>query len=104
MSFAVYQYLHILAAAARQDWNEVAAAQDAVTRLFQAMQDDPTKFADLQRAKFVMGLGHPLTGQVQPAQVERLFPPRRPRPPRPVARPHAGWPLPHPPRRFVAAL
>jgi hypothetical protein len=51
----------------------VTKAQQAVTALFAAMQDDPTKFADLQRAKFVMGLGQPLQGEVQPAQVERLL-------------------------------
>jgi dihydrodipicolinate synthase/N-acetylneuraminate lyase len=73
MSFAVYQYVHLLAAAERGDWDEVAAAQAAVTSLFQAMQDDPTKFADLQRAKFIMGLGHPLTAEVTIAQVERVL-------------------------------
>ena len=44
-----------------------------MTALFQAMQDDPTKFADLQRAKYIMGLGHPLTGAVTPVQVERVL-------------------------------
>jgi hypothetical protein len=73
MSFAVFQYLHILAAAQRGDWAEVGAAQNAVTSLFAAMQDDPTKFADLQRAKFLMGLGHPLTGAIVPAQFERVL-------------------------------
>jgi dihydrodipicolinate synthase/N-acetylneuraminate lyase len=73
MSFAVYQYLHILAAAERGEWDEVAKAQAAVTVLFQAMQDDPGKFADLQRAKHIMGLGQPLTGKVSSAQVERVF-------------------------------
>lgn len=73
MSFAIYQYLHILAAAERADWDEVAAAQSAVTALFQAMQDDPTKFADLQRAKAIMGLGQPLLGEVTPQQIERVF-------------------------------
>jgi dihydrodipicolinate synthase/N-acetylneuraminate lyase len=73
MSCAIHQYLHILAAAERGDWDEVAAAQAAVTALFQSMQDDPMKFADLQRAKFIMGLGHPLTGAVQPQQVERVL-------------------------------
>jgi hypothetical protein len=37
------------------------------------MQDDPRKFADLQRAKYIMGLGHPLLGEVQPEQVERVM-------------------------------
>jgi dihydrodipicolinate synthase/N-acetylneuraminate lyase len=73
MSFAVFQYLHILAAAERGDWKEVEAAQAAVTRLFAAMQDDPMKFADLQRAKFIMGLGQPLTGTVNAGQVERVL-------------------------------
>jgi len=73
MSFAVYQYNHILAAAARNDWDEVAAAQAAVTALFAAMQDDPSKFADLQRAKYIMGLGQPLTGSITPKQFEPVL-------------------------------
>jgi dihydrodipicolinate synthase/N-acetylneuraminate lyase len=73
MSFAIHQYLHILDSAERGDWDEVAAAQSAVTRLFEAMQDDPTKFADLQRAKFIMGLGQPLTGTVAPKQFDRVL-------------------------------
>jgi len=73
MSFAVYQYNHILAAAERGDWEEVAAAQVAVTALFAAMQDDPAKFADLQRAKYIMGLGHPLTGSITPRQFEPVL-------------------------------
>jgi dihydrodipicolinate synthase/N-acetylneuraminate lyase len=73
MSFAVHQYLHMLSAADRGDWDELAVAQTAVTVLFQAMQDDPRKFADLQRAKFIMGLGQPLTGAVTAEQVERVL-------------------------------
>lgn len=73
MSFAIHQYLHILQAAAQQAWEEVAAAQAAVTELFVAMQDDPRKFADLQRAKFIMGLGQPLTSEVRPEQIERVL-------------------------------
>lgn len=73
MSLAVFQYLHILAAAAKEDWEEVVQAQTAVTRLFESMQDDPQKFADLQRAKYIMGLGHPLTSAVTDEQVERVF-------------------------------
>ena len=38
-----------------------------------AMQDDPAKFADLQRAKYIMGLGHPLTGTVTPQQFDRVL-------------------------------
>ena len=37
------------------------------------MQDDPSKFADLQRAKFVMGLGQPLTGTVGHRQFDRVL-------------------------------
>jgi dihydrodipicolinate synthase/N-acetylneuraminate lyase len=73
MSFAVFQYLHMLAAAERGDWDELAEAQAAVTALFVAMQDDPTKFADLQRAKVVMGLGLPLTGNVDAKQYDRVL-------------------------------
>jgi hypothetical protein len=73
MSLAVFQYTHILAAAERGDWEEVAHAQAAVTAMFASMQDHPRKFADLQRAKFVMGLGHPITAEVAPAQAERLL-------------------------------
>ena len=73
MSFAIYQYLHILTAAANEDWGEVELAQQAVTDLFQSMQDDPHRFADLQRAKYIMGLGHPICGQVSQAQVDRVL-------------------------------
>lgn len=73
MSFAVFQYVHILAAAKRGEWDEVNEAQAAVTQLFIAMQDNPNKFADLQRAKFVMGLGQPLTGTVGPRQFDRVL-------------------------------
>jgi len=73
MSFALFQYLHLLSAAERGEWDEVAAAQQAVTLLFQAMQDDPRKFADLQRAKYIMGLGQPLTGEVTQSQVARVM-------------------------------
>ncbi len=73
MSFSIFQYLHLLKAAARNDWDEVAAAQAAVTALFASMQDDPRRFADLQRAKFIMGLGHPLQGTVTADQAERVL-------------------------------
>ncbi|HUE74795.1 MAG TPA: dihydrodipicolinate synthase family protein [Pirellulaceae bacterium] len=73
MSLAVFQYLHMFAAADRGDWDELAIAQTAVTALFQAMQDDVRKFADLQRAKFIMGLGQPLAGTVTSEQVERVL-------------------------------
>ena len=73
MSLAIYQYLHILSAAERGDWDEVAESQGAVTALFQAMQDDPAKYADLQRAKVIMGLGQPLTAQVTDEQIERVL-------------------------------
>lgn len=73
MSLAVYQYLYIMHAVAHEEWDEVAQAQGAATMLFEAMQDDPQHFADLQRAKYIMGLGHPLTATVTEAQVERIF-------------------------------
>lgn len=73
MSLAVYQYQHLLAAAERGDWQEAERSQEAATHVFQAMQDDPQHFADLQRAKYIMGLGHPLTMTVTQEQVERVF-------------------------------
>lgn len=73
MSFALHQYLHILERARGGDWGEVELAQAAVTRVFQAMQDDPRKFADLQRAKWIMGLGEPLLGAVSPETVTRVL-------------------------------
>ncbi len=73
MSLAVFQYQHILAAADAADWDEAAMAQQAVTTLFESMQDDPTRFADLQRAKYIMGLGHPLQAAIKETQIERVF-------------------------------
>lgn len=73
MSFAIYQYLHLLEAADTEDWEEVTASQAAVTALFEAMQDDPQRFADLQRAKFIMGLGHPLLSEVTEPQTARVL-------------------------------
>lgn len=73
MSLAVFQYLHLLQAADQQDWTEVEASLAAVTKLFQAMQDDPGKFADLQRAKAIMGLGQPLLSEVTTEQIERVL-------------------------------
>lgn len=73
MSMAVHQYSHMLEAAGREDWDELGQAQAAATELFRAMQDDPQSFADLQRAKYIMGLGHPLTGTVTDEQAERVL-------------------------------
>lgn len=73
MSFAVFQYLHLLERAQAGDWDEVELAQQAVTSLFASMQDDPHKFADLQRAKYVMGLGQPLLSAISPPQINRLL-------------------------------
>lgn len=73
MSLAVYQYLHILSAVANEEWDEVAKAQLAADAIFRSMQDDPQHFSDLQRAKYIMGLGHPLTASVSDQQVKRVF-------------------------------
>lgn len=73
MSFAVFQYLHLLEAARTGDASEAEASQLAVTALFQSMQDDPTKFANLQIAKRLMGLGHPLVDTVNDQAVEKLL-------------------------------
>ncbi len=73
MSLAIYQYGYMLQQAQAENWSELARAQNAVTPLFSAMQDDTEHFADLQRAKYLMGLGQPILGRVTAAQVERLF-------------------------------
>nr|VFJ94204.1 MAG: Dihydrodipicolinate synthase/N-acetylneuraminate lyase [Candidatus Kentron sp. LFY] len=68
MCFAVYQYLYILQFADQQNWDEITRAEDALTSLFQSMQDDPNEFPDLQRAKYILGLGHPITGTISEEQ------------------------------------
>lgn len=73
MALAPQQYLHLLEAANAGDWAEVEACQDALDRLFAAMQDEPGQFADLQRAKAVMGLGQPVLGRVTEAQCRRVI-------------------------------
>jgi len=73
MSLALYQYDYMLQQAQAGNWAELERAQKAVTPLFSAMQDDPEHFADLQRAKYLMGLGQPILGRVTAVQVERLF-------------------------------
>ena len=60
-------------AAADGEWEKVQRTQAVVSHVFAAMQDDPKKFADLQRAKVIMGLGHPITREVTAQQVERVF-------------------------------
>lgn len=73
MSLGVYQYLYMLEQAEARNWAELNRAQSSVTPLFCAMQDDPQQFADLQRAKFLMGLGHPVLSKVTEEQVKRLL-------------------------------
>jgi len=73
MSFAINAYIEIAKASQLGDWERVASIQQDVTAVFAAMQDDPGKFADLQRAKFIMGLGHPITRDITDDQVERVF-------------------------------
>lgn len=73
MCFAIYQYLYILQFADQQNWDEIVNAELSLTALFRAMQDDPNRFPDLQRAKYILGLGHPITGTVSEGQIERFF-------------------------------
>lgn len=73
MSFALIPYLAIATAAQKSDWARVAAIQQVVTTVFASMQDDPRKFADLQRAKVIMGLGQPITRDVTDDQERRVF-------------------------------
>lgn len=73
MGLAWEQYQYLLAAAGRGEWQRAQDALDAAGALFRAMQDDPDHFADLQRAKYLMGLGHPLTGTVAEEQIEPIL-------------------------------
>lgn len=73
MSFAVVNYFQMLLKAGEGDWFAVQRMQTAVSHIFAAMQDDPGKFADLQRAKVIMGLGQPITREVTSEQIERVF-------------------------------
>ena len=73
MSFASVSYYSILRAANSGDWDFVQRTQAVVSHVFAAMQDDPGKFADLQRAKVMMGLGQPITREVTSEQIERVF-------------------------------
>lgn len=72
MSLAIFQYFHILEAAQQNNWQEVQRAQESVSKLFASMQSDPTKFANLQIAKHVMGLGHPILDTIKNSDVEKL--------------------------------
>lgn len=73
MGLALEQYQYLLAAARRGEWQRAQSALDAAGVLFRAMQDDPQHFADLQRAKYLMGLGHPLTGTIEANQIEPIL-------------------------------
>ena len=59
--------------AVSRDWDSVAQLQKAVSEVFWSMQgSDKTKFPDLQIAKWVMGLGHPLTETRSVSQAEPM--------------------------------
>lgn len=72
MAMSPFQYIHLMEAAGAGDWQEVEAAQAALDKLFRAMQDDAGHFADLQRAKVVMGLGQPLLSTISEAVCRRV--------------------------------
>ncbi|MFW5759740.1 MAG: hypothetical protein ACOCXH_02025 [Cyclobacteriaceae bacterium] len=58
----VYAYKAMYETTLKNDWDKLAEIQSVVSRVFLSMQgDDKNKFPDLQIAKWVMGLGHPLT-------------------------------------------
>lgn len=73
MCFALHQYRHILECAEQGDWDEVTPALAALAALFRSVQDTPDKFPDLQRVKYVMGLGHPIGGTVSEEHVARFL-------------------------------
>jgi dihydrodipicolinate synthase/N-acetylneuraminate lyase len=67
-----FREMHRLSAA--RDWDSLARLQKTVAAVFWSMQGaDKTRFPDLQIAKWVMGLGHPLTETRGGLQAERLL-------------------------------
>jgi dihydrodipicolinate synthase/N-acetylneuraminate lyase len=70
----VFAYKAMYNAVEKQDWRELSKIQEVVSLVFFSMQDaDKTKFPDLQIAKWVMGLGHPLTEERSEKHAERLL-------------------------------
>lgn len=56
----------------KKNWDELARAQESVSTLMASLQDDPAKLGDLPRAKWAMGLGHPIDRAIPVKKVERL--------------------------------
>ncbi|MEM9674966.1 MAG: hypothetical protein ACFB15_17890 [Cyclobacteriaceae bacterium] len=58
----VYAYQVMYQAAQKNQWDKLAQIQQVVSKVFYSMQGvDKNLFPDLQIAKWMMGLGHPLT-------------------------------------------
>ena len=64
---------HMLGHCDKQNWKEVTRIQASVTAMMGALQDDPTKIADLARAKWAMGLGHPINRKNEKKNSDRLI-------------------------------
>lgn len=70
----VYAYKAMYEATLKNDWDQLAEIQSVVSRVFFSMQGaDKSKFPDLQIAKWVMGLGHPLTEKRAKEDAARLI-------------------------------
>jgi len=70
----VHAYAAMHQAAKDQEWERLATLQEVLSEVFYSMQGaDPSKFPDLQIAKWVMGLGHPLTETRSENEAEPLL-------------------------------
>lgn len=70
----VYAYKAMYEATLKNDWEKLAAIQSVVSKVFFSMQGaDKSIFPDLQIAKWVMGLGHPLTDERTANDAARLL-------------------------------
>jgi hypothetical protein len=47
MAYCQYQFKHMLSNCDKKNWAEVSRTQVSVTAMMAALQDDPTKIADL---------------------------------------------------------
>jgi len=70
----VFAYKAMYEATLANDWDKLAAIQSVVSKVFFSMQGpDKSKFPDLQTAKWVMGLGHPLTEKREDKHADKLI-------------------------------
>jgi hypothetical protein len=73
MAYCQYQFKHMLNQCDNKNWEAVTGHQASVSKMMACLQDDPKAIADLQRAKWAMGLGHPVNSAVDPKKAVKLI-------------------------------